>query len=95
MIDAVIWGAVPGLLVVLLTGLRRFRWRWRAVVGLGSGIVFWAVRIATLGADPAAGVFVEPVVLVLIGAAGGSLSQFGFDRGEEERRRRTAAFLAG
>lgn len=95
MIDAVIWGAVPGLLVVLLTGLRRFPWRWRAVVGLGSGITFWAVRIATLGTQPGADVFLEPVVLVLIGATGGSLTQFGFDRGEDERKRRTAAFLAG
>jgi hypothetical protein len=50
--------------------------------------------LPTVGADPAAGAYLEPVLLVFVGATGGSLVQLGFDRAEEERKRRSAAFIA-
>jgi hypothetical protein len=79
LIGALAWGGAAGLLMVLAAGIRRIPWRYAALVGVGWGIVFAALRAAQLGADPA--------ILVLVGAIGGSLAARGFDRGEQERKR--------
>jgi hypothetical protein len=79
LIGAVAWGGVAGALMTLGAGIRRIPWRYGVVVGAGWGIVFAALRVATLGGDPA--------ILVLIGAIGGSLTMHGWDRGLQERKR--------
>ena len=95
MVEAIVWGAVVTALFALVTGFRRLPWRWCALVGLGFGIVFGALRLALIGMDPAQSAVVDPGSLFLVGAFGGGLVKFGFDRGEAERKRRSAAFLAG
>jgi hypothetical protein len=79
LIGALAWGGAAGALMTLGAGIRRIPWRYAVIVGLGWGIVFAALRAATLGFDPA--------ILVLFGAVGGSLAVRGFDLGERERKR--------
>lgn len=93
MIEAVVWGGATGGLFMLMSGLRRLPWRHGAVVGLGGGIVFGALRLSMVDVDPALRLLVDPSVLVLTGAFGGGLAQFAFDRGEDARQRRSAAIL--
>lgn len=76
-----------------LIGIRRFLWRWCALFGLGFGVVTWAMRVATVGPDPAISRFLDAGGLVMIGALGGVLIQLGFDRGERAQQRRTTAIL--
>lgn len=93
MIEALPWAVAFGALIALVTGIRRLPWRHCAGVGLGFGIVIWALRLAAIGVDPSFGKFLDPGTLVMIGAFGGGLTQFAFDRGERAQRRRTAAIL--
>lgn len=86
LVEALAWGGVAGALMTLVAGIRRIPWRYAALVGVGWGIVFAALRAATLGADPG--------ILVLIGAIGGSLTVRGFDRGELARKRISEALTA-
>jgi hypothetical protein len=88
-IEAIAWGAGFGAIAVFLVGLRRLPWRYASLVGLGGGVVFATLRLATLD-----GRF-DPGLLVLIGAFGGSLATLGTERGERERVRRSVAILAG
>jgi hypothetical protein len=93
MIEAIAWAIGLGIPFVLAAGLRRFPWRYCALAGLGIGLIFWAGRLAIVGVDPAFSRFLDPGTLVLVGALGGGLVQFAFDRGERARQRRTAAIL--
>ena len=93
MIEPILWGAAVATFTAITVGIRRQPWRWCAVVGLGTGIVFWGIRVATLGGMPGEPGGLDLAMLVLAGALGGSLAQFGWDRGELERERRTAAIL--
>jgi hypothetical protein len=79
LVEALAWGGVVGALMTFVAGIRRIPWRHAALVGLGYGIVFAALRAATFGVDTA--------TLVLVGALGGSLAIRGWDRGEQERKR--------
>ena len=90
MVEASLWAVAFGALLAIATGIRRFPWRYCAGVGLGFGIVVWALRLATLSIDTP---FADPGTLVLIGALGGGFTQFAFDRGERAQQRRTAAIL--
>ena len=93
MVEAIAWGVGLGIPFVFAAGLRRFPWRCCALAGLGIGFVFWAARLAIVGLEPPFTRFLDPGILVLIGAFGGGLVQFAFDRGERARERRTAAIL--
>lgn len=93
MVEAILWAVAFGALSAIVTGIRRFPWRYCAGIGLGFGIVVWAMRLAMVGIDPSFGRFLDPGTLVLIGAFGGGLTQFAFDRGERAQQRRTAAIL--
>jgi hypothetical protein len=88
-IEAIAWGAGLGIVSVFLAGLRRLPWLYASLVGLGTGVVFAALRLATFDAS------FDPGLLVLIGAFGGSLATFGAERGERARIRRSEAVLAG
>jgi hypothetical protein len=88
-IEAIAWGGVIGALSVLFVGVRRLPWRYAGLVGLGTGLVFATLRLATLNAG------FEPGLLVLFGALGGSLATLGAERGERARVRRSAAIVAG
>ena len=75
-----------GLLSVLIAGVRRLPWRYSALIGLGQGIVFAALALATYGrAAPE---------LVLLGAIGGGLAVHGFEHGDRARRRIYADMMA-
>jgi hypothetical protein len=74
---------------VFLAGLRRLPWLYASLVGLGTGVVFAALRLATPDAS------FDPALLVLIGAFGGSLATVGAERGERARVRRSEAMFAG
>lgn len=87
MIESVVWGAAAGLLALFFAGIRRLPWRYCAIVGVGFGVVHSALRFSMVDADP------DPSLLVLIGAIGGSVATSGFERGEREQRRRSAAIL--
>lgn len=87
-IEAIGWGIGFGVIALVLTGVRRLPWRYAILVGIGSGVVLAALRLAMLDARS------DPGLLVLIGAVGGSLATLGSERGERERTRRTAAILA-
>ena len=54
---------------------------------MGAGTVFTAVWAANAR-------LVDPAILVLIGAIGGSMTQWAFDRGQRERRRISDAITA-
>lgn len=93
MVEAMLWAVGFGVLIAIVTGIRRFPWRYCAGVGLGFAIVVWALRLAIVGVDPALRDLLDAGMLVLIGALGGALTQFAFDRGERAQQRRTAAML--
>ena len=93
MVEAIAWAVGLGIPFVFVAGLRRFPWRYCALAGLGTGFVFWAGRLAIVGVEPPFSRLLDPGTLVLIGAIGGGLVQFAFDRGERARQRRTAAIL--
>ena len=86
-IEAIGWGIGFGVIAVFMVGVRRLPWRYAIQVGVGSGVVLAALRLATLDAR------FDPGLLVLIGAAGGSFATIGAERGERERVRRSAAIL--
>jgi hypothetical protein len=65
--------------MMLAAGIRRIPWGYAAILGVGWGIVFAALRAAAFGVDTS--------VLILVGAIGGSVTMFGFERGEQERKR--------
>jgi len=65
----------------LMYGIRRIRWRFAALFGVGFGIVIGAGYVATSGR------LVDPALLVIVGAFGGAVAQLAFERGEGERRR--------
>jgi hypothetical protein len=88
-IEAIAWGVVVGALSVFLVGLRRLPWRHAALVGTGFGVVFGTLRLATLDLT------VDPAMLVLVGALGGSIATVGSERGERARKSRSAEILAG
>jgi hypothetical protein len=79
LVEPLVFGAGVGALMILVAGIRRIPWRYAAIVGLGYGIVFAALRAAQLGTDPG--------ILVLFGALGGSVAIRGWDLGEQERKR--------
>jgi hypothetical protein len=79
LVEALVWGGATGALMTLAAGIRRIPWRHAAVVGIGWGIVFAALKVATFGGDTS--------VLILVGAVGGSVAMYGFERGEQERKR--------
>ena len=93
MVEAVAWAVGSGAILAILTGIRRFPWRYCAGVSVGFGVVVWALRLATISMDPALATLMDPGTLVLVGAFGGGLSQFAFDRGERAQQRRSAAIL--
>jgi hypothetical protein len=93
MIDALIWGGVMVPIVMLAAGIRRIPWRYAAMTGLGVGLVFAAGRLAISGVDPDLRKWLDPGTLVLLGALGGGITSLSFERGERERRRRSAAIL--
>ena len=93
MVEAIAWAVGLATPLVFVAGLRRFPWRYCALAGFGFGLVFWAGRLAIVTVDPPFNRFLDPGTLVLIGALGGGLVQFAFDRGERARQRRTAAIL--
>jgi precorrin isomerase len=79
LVEPLVWGAALGALMTLVAGIRRIPWGYAAIVGVGWGVVFAALKAATFGVDTS--------VLILVGAIGGSLTMFGFERGEQERKR--------
>jgi hypothetical protein len=87
MIESIVWGGATGVLFVVAAGIRRLPWRYCAVVGMGYGIVFSILRFSMVDIDP------DASLLVLLGALGGSVATFGFERGERARDRRSAAIL--
>jgi hypothetical protein len=80
---AVLFG-VAAVMGTLACGIRRIPWRYAILFGIGFGVVIGAVSLAKTDV-------VEPAILVLIGAIGGSAAQLAFERGERERRRISAA----
>jgi len=88
-IEAIAWGAGIGVLSVFFVGLRRLPWRYAGLVGLGTGTVFAALRLAMFEGE------FDPALAVLSGAVGGSLATLGAEHGERARVRRSAAILAG
>ena len=89
LIDAIVWGGAIGILAACLAGLRRLPWGYAGLIGLGTGMVFAVLRLATLDAG------FDPAIALLVGAVGGSLTTVGAERGERARVRRSAAILAG
>ena len=89
MLESVVWGVAAGILFTIAAGIRRWPWRWCAVVGLGFGVVLATLRLATLDAAS------DPSLLVLFGALGGSIATIGSERGERDRRTRSDAILGG
>lgn len=87
MIESAVAGIAIGVLSMIASGVRRLPWRYCAIVGGGTGFVFSILRYSMIDADP------DPSMLVLLGALGGSIATTGFERGERERRRRSAAIL--
>ena len=86
MIEAIVFGAVAGVLFMLIAGLRRWPWRYAGLVGLGWGVIFTALRLSVADVDPG--------LLVLVGGLGGTIATLGSERGERARARRSAAILA-
>ena len=89
MLESVAWGLGAGSLILIAAGVRRWPWRWCAVVGLGFGVVLATLRLATV--DTAS----DAALLVLLGALGGSIATLGSERGERDRRARSDAILGG
>ena len=87
-IEAIGWGIGFGVSAVFMVGVRRLPWRHAILVGVGGGVVLAALRLAMLDTR------LDPGLLVLIGAVGGSMATLGAERGERERERRTVAILA-
>jgi peptidoglycan/LPS O-acetylase OafA/YrhL len=87
MLEAILFGAAAGVLFAVVAGLRRWPWPYVALVGLGWGVVIAALRLSQL--QP-----VEPALLVLVGGLGGSLATIGSERGERERKHRSALILS-
>jgi hypothetical protein len=88
-IEAIAWGGGFGVIAAFLVGVRRLPWRYSILVGLGSGVVLAALRLAISDAGFDRG------VLVLVAAVGGSIATLGSERGERARVRRSDAILAG
>jgi hypothetical protein len=88
-VEAIVLGVAIGAVALVLSGVRRLPWEHAVLVGLGIGLVFGAFRLAAVGGK------VEPDLLVLIGALGGSLATAGSERGERARAGRTAAEFGG
>ena len=86
LVEPLVFGAGVGALMILVAGIRRIPWRYAVLVGVGYGIVFAALRAATLGVDTA--------TLVLVGALGGSVAIRGWDLGEQERKRMSDAITS-
>jgi precorrin isomerase len=86
LVKALVWGGATGALMTLAAGIRRIPWRQAAVIGVGWGIVFAALKAATFGVDTS--------VLILVGAVGGSVAMHGFERGEQERKRISEAITS-
>lgn len=87
-IEAIGWGIGFGVIAVFVVGVRRLPWRYAILVGIGTGVVLAAVRLAMLDTR------FDPGLLVLIGAVGGSVATLAAERGERERERRTDSILA-
>ena len=86
LVEPMVFGAGVGALMVLVAGIRRIPWRYAVVVGIGYGIVFGALRAATFGVDTS--------ILILFGALGGSVAIRGWDLGDQERKRISAAITS-
>jgi hypothetical protein len=93
MVEAIVWAVGLAAPFVFVAGLRRFPWRYCVLASLGVGLVFLAGRLAIVGVDQPFRTLLDPGALVLVSALGGALFQYGFDRGERARERRTAAIL--
>lgn len=91
MIEAIAWGAVVGLLFLLVAGLRRLPWPHAGLLALGEGIVFAALRFAQLPSQW--GGPIDAGTLVLLGAIGGGITMVGWERGERERARRSESII--
>jgi hypothetical protein len=87
LLSAIVFGGTSVVLFIGLAGIRRIPWRHAAVMGVGFVTVFSALWIAMFRSDLPS--------LVMVGALGGILVQFGFDRGERERRRISEAITSG
>jgi hypothetical protein len=87
MIETIVFGIPTFLLFVLIGGIRRLPWRYAGMLALGYTVFLGALRLA---ADD-----VDPSLLVALGGLGGGLAMIGWERGERERVRRSALFLAG
>ena len=88
-IEAIAWGVGVGAVSVIAVGIRRIPWGYAVVVGIGTGVVFAALRVAMFDSTADAG------LLVLCGAVGGSIAAVGSERGERARNRRSAEILSG
>lgn len=85
MIEAILLGVAVGGLGILAAGVRRLPWKYAALVGLGFGLVIFALRLAYEAVDP--------FLPVWLAAGGGMLWMMGSERGERERARRSAEIL--
>lgn len=93
MIEAVVWGAAVVPMFVLAAGIRRIPRRYAILAGLGFGLVYGTARLAIIGVDPGLQRLLDPGMLVLVGALGGSATTHWWERGDRERKRRSAAIL--
>lgn len=87
MLESVAIGIAAGVLFTIAVGIRRWPWRWCVVAGIGWGLLLATLRFATV--DPTA----DKALLVIVGALGGSIATIGSERGERDRRMRSAAIL--
>jgi hypothetical protein len=94
MIEALVWGGVMVPIFMLAGGMRRISWRSAFIAALGVGLVFASARLSIVGIDPGLRRWLDPGMLVLLGALGGSLSTHWWEHGNRERERRSAAILA-
>lgn len=88
--SVVVFLVVAGM-ATLLAGIRRIPWRFGLVIGTGWGTVLTALWTAGWPANARP---VDPAAFVLVGAIGGSLTQWAFDRGQRERQRVAAEITA-
>ncbi len=87
MLESVAIGLAASVLFTIAAGLRRWPWRWCAVAGFGMGLFLATLRFS--GLEPRA----DTGTLIGLGALGGSIMTVGFERGERDRRARSAAIL--